>query len=463
MCLMILHDGKDKSLYHLAFVGAQMIGMLLMGAFVFHARDCGGVETSTGGCVEYAGAGFDCAVLGSALSVCAWYLFAALIEPQQAAHLTTPRISFATFLRLQALLRCPMILASLIHLTSMPKSEPEALLYTYFPGYVVEVVLGGVVTLLHHNDDQNGDEKCSFIKMKRLRTFDDLPQEKKTQVALPIHIAYTKDRYDAVIAIAFGESLLQLTGATSTEVWEPKKAQMLTACFGFVLIYMLGQSYYHLCSNTDHALMQSDLRALVWFEMHPLVIFSLVLVGAGFEATHIANDANGQLTDRELAGMVLGVLANATFLHILWLLNGDSTRKFSCFPLQATIFFLAIPLGLKSLVLVCLSDSVKDYQVYNQILLMSVIICVDSMYCAYLANKLFFCSIEAHFTSTRSDIDSKRMPTQESTLQTTSADLQIPVQATSQPVADEMNGMEQVHALEKQGISMGTNPATVVL
>ena len=134
VCLMILHDGKDKSLYHLAFVGAQMIGMLLMGAFVFHARDCGGVETSTGGCVEYAGAGFDCAVLGSALSVCAWYLFAALIEPQQAAHLTTPRISFATFLRLQALLRCPMILASLIHLTSMPKSEPEALLYTYFPG-----------------------------------------------------------------------------------------------------------------------------------------------------------------------------------------------------------------------------------------------------------------------------------------------------------------------------------------
>merc|ERR1711966_645956 len=103
------------------------------------------------------------------------------------------------FLLMLAVARVPMMLAAIIHLTCFQIQEPDSIFYAYFFGYFAESLLQLVIR---------------NIPMVVASSVEELERSDQ-QFRLPVHVRYTRERYGCVVGIAFGESVLQLTGATS--------------------------------------------------------------------------------------------------------------------------------------------------------------------------------------------------------------------------------------------------------
>jgi len=205
-------------------------------------------------------------------------------------------------------------------------------------------------------------------------------------------------RYAAVIAIAFGEGILQLTGATAPDTWEAHTPQVWIAIAGFMILFSLAVIYFQQ-SNAGaglHALDSGSMHSasvILWLELHPYLILSLVCIGAGFESSFKANSdslhGNGKVPLYELYLLVMGVFANMALSTGMQFLNEEHRKLLIHFPFQGVVLFLVIPFGLSLTVLCCVCEPVKTYLLYHQLIIIACITCTYCYYHVFLAEYVF--------------------------------------------------------------------------
>lgn len=262
---------------------------------------------------------------------------------------------------------------------------------------VLGTVFGGFKTFEKRRVDKNGEWHWT--------TYEFIEEEAAAginQYEIPIHVPFFNGRHKALMAIAFGESILQLTGASSSEPWLPNFRSMVSAVTGLLMIYVQASIYFHTfkCVIRDHPINSNKLSRFIWLQMQPVIVVGLCLLGASFEATWGANATyNAETYDVETAyglGPAVRCFCYSNFLIgiascMMMMVGQDRLRELSAYPFTSLVFHYLLPLVCNGMIIVPqYIDRWKHDSLENQFMSMAAIITFSGFYHVRIMHKAYF-------------------------------------------------------------------------
>jgi len=219
---------------------------------------------------------------------------------------------------------------------------------------------------------------------------------------IPIHVPFFNGRHKSLMAIAFGESILQLTGATNGEPWLPNFRSICVATSGLLIIYVQASSYFHgfNCVDRDHPVNNSNLSRFIWMQLQPAVVVGLCLLGASFEATWAANAnydaATFDSTTQFGIGPGIRCFCYGNFLIAMascamGQVGQDRLRELYRFPKHTILFSYVIPITFNCMIFVPIFiNRWKHDQLENQFMTMAAIVTISGIYHVRFMQKAFY-------------------------------------------------------------------------
>jgi len=258
-------------------------------------------------------------------------------------------------------------------------------------------VFGGFKIFEKRRLKENGKWEWTTYKF-----IEDEAEKESNHYRIPIHVPFFNGRHKSLMAIAFGESILQLTGATNGEPWLPSFRSICVAICGLLTIYMQASMYFHnfTCVDRDHPINNSKLSKFIWMQLQPVVVVGLCLLGASFEAAWAANAFYDAATFDTTTAFGLGP-AIKCFSYSQFLIamascamgqvGQDRLRAFNRFPKITILFSSVIPITFNGMILVPqFIDSWKHDQMENQYMTMAAIVTISSIYHVRIMHQVFY-------------------------------------------------------------------------
>lgn len=262
---------------------------------------------------------------------------------------------------------------------------------------VLGTVFGGFETLEKRRLKENGKWEWTTYKF-----IEDEAKEGINHYQIPIHVSFFNSRHKALMAIAFGESILQLTGASNGEPWLPNFRSICVAISGLLIIYVQASMYFHTfrCVDRDHPINNSKLSRFIWLQLQPVVVVGLCLLGASFEATWATNaNYNADTYDAQEsfgAGPAIRCFCYSNFLIAMascamGQVGQDRLRELNAYPKITILFSWVFPLICNGMILVPqFIESWKHDQMENQFMTMAGIITFSGIYHVRIMQKSFY-------------------------------------------------------------------------
>lgn len=221
-------------------------------------------------------------------------------------------------------------------------------------------------------------------------------------------------RHRALVGIAVGESILQITYTTIGLPIERNSIVHTCGMCGLIVIFMLGNMYsVHLQGRVrDHPLKGTPAQGFIWLELHPMLLVSYVCIGAGFEAMMIQTSPSNSHKFPymyKLRFWVLGIFFAMLITTMMGALSSDKLRAFRWFPKLAVLCFVLIPVILMiPLVILLHIDGFTDMTVKDQSWIVMIIVFFAHLWHVRLANKCFHHWASPHYDSLPSEEDMRR-------------------------------------------------------
>ena len=453
---MFLRSNEKDDFFTTAFVLSQFILMLIMCLAVLHNEVCppdsnarrAEEEEETSTCLVFGAPYFGAALMFAQLLIMFWHIGLAshckprlpledkeclgklgtdAMSPREHEHLVALQIQRLTLRNqmLFGLTRITWVFAAGFHWVAIGENDAKGVTMCYSIAHVCDTVLTAMVFAYGGWGNPDGPHLKYFTRRVTNTETGELEwcthnwivkqaaADQMTHYRLPIHTPFYMNRHKAFAAIAFGESVLQLTGANNSEVWEPNAREYFVGVCGLIIFYCLGAMYFASFNGLvhDHAIRTTGTSHVLWSEMQVIVIVSLIFIGAGFEAAWKANaemilDPAEAVRHGHAAAEVMftfGIFTNALVSCMLNLLGQDRQRMFAWYPIRSCVIFILLPLAAAIVIFIphTVSGSWRSHGIKTHVATNMCLVLGNYIYHVHVMDWLFY--YFTHFEELRID------------------------------------------------------------